>query len=88
MKNNLVVVVFLFTVSSLFYQAISHDVFKIRSSRFSIYTLPNGSVAYCLSGIGAYVEYKRPFFDVIVPETLPEKNLIEYETLLFQVIIV
>jgi hypothetical protein len=31
----------------------------------------------------AYVEYKGPFFDVIVPETLPENNFIPYEELLF-----
>ena len=76
MKNNLVVFVFLITVSSLFSQAISPDVFKISPNRFSIYKLPNGSISYCLLGIGDYVEYKRPFFDVNVPEALPEKNAI------------
>ena len=84
MKNNLVVFVFLMTVSSLFSQAISPDVFKISPSRFSIYKSPNGSTTYCLSMLSsAYVEYKGPFFDVIVPETLPEKNSIPYEELLF-----
>lgn len=84
MKNNLVVFVFLITVSSLFSQANSPDVFKISPSRFSIYNSPNSEITYCLSMLGsAYVEYKRPFFDLIVPETIPEKNLIEYETLLF-----
>lgn len=84
MKNNLVVFVFLITVSSLFSQASSPDVFKISPSRFSIYNSPNSEITYCLSMLGsAYVEYKRPFFDLIVPETIPEKNLIEYETLLF-----
>jgi hypothetical protein len=83
MKNNLVVFVFLITVSSLFSQAISPDVFKISPNRFSIYKLPNGSISYCLLGIGDYVEYKRPFFDVNVPEALPEKNAISYAELLF-----
>jgi hypothetical protein len=83
MKNNLVVFVFLITVSSLFSQAISPDVFKISPNRFSIYKLPNGSISYCLLGIGDYVEYKRPFFDVKVPEALPEKNAISYAELLF-----
>ena len=84
MKNNLVVFVLLMTVSSLFSQAISPDVFKISPSRFSIYKSPNGSTTYCLSLLSsAYVEYKGPFFDVIVPETLPEKNSIPYEELLF-----
>ncbi len=84
MKNNLVVFVFLITVSSLFSQAISPDVFKISPSRFSIYKSPNGSTTYCLSLLSsAYVEYKGPFFDVVVPETLPEKNSIPYEELLF-----
>ena len=84
MKNNLVVFVFLITVSSLFSQAISPDVFKISLSRFSIYESPNSSTTYCLSMLSsAYVEYKRPFFDLIVPETLPENNLIPYEELLF-----
>ena len=83
-KNNLVVFVLLMTVSSLFSQAISPDVFKISPSRFSIYKSPNGSTTYCLSLLSsAYVEYKGPFFDVIVPETLPEKNSIPYEELLF-----
>jgi hypothetical protein len=83
MKNNLVVFVFLITVSSLFSQAISPDVFKISPNRFSIYKLPNGSISYCLLGIGDYVEYKRPFSDVNVPEALPEKNAISYAELLF-----
>jgi hypothetical protein len=83
MKNNLVVFVFLITVSSLFSQAISPDVFKISPNRFSIYKLPNGRISYCLLGIGDYVEYKRPFFDVNVPEALPEKNAISYAELLF-----
>ena len=84
MKNNLVVFVFLITVSSLFSQAISPDVFKISPSRFSIYESPNSSTTYCLSMLSsAYVEYKRPFFDLIVPEALPENNLIPYEELLF-----
>ena len=83
MKNNLVVFVFLITVSSLFSQAISPDVFKISPNRFSIYKLPNGSISYCLLGIGDYVEYKRPFFDVNVPEALPEKNAISNAELLF-----
>jgi len=83
MKNNLVVFVFLITVSSLFSQAISPDVFKISPNRFSIYKLPNGSISYCLLGIGDYVEYKRPFFDVNVTEALPEKNAISYAELLF-----
>jgi hypothetical protein len=83
MKNNLVVFVFLITISSLFSQAICPDVFKISPNRFSIYKLPNGSISYCLLGIGDYVEYKRPFFDVNVPEALPEKNAISYAELLF-----
>ena len=84
MKNNLVVFVLLITVSSLFSQAISPDVFKISPSRFSIYESPNSSTTYCLSMLSsAYVEYKRPFFDLIVPETLPENNLIPYDELLF-----
>jgi hypothetical protein len=84
MKNNLVVFVFLITVSSLFSQAISPDVFKISPSRFSIYNSPNSEITYCLSMLSsAYVEYKRPFFDLIVPETLPENNLIPYDELLF-----
>lgn len=84
MKNNLVVFVFLTTVSSLFSQTISPDVFNISPSRFSIYKSPEGTFSYSLSGAAfAYVEYNKPSFEINVPEAFPEKQSIPYEKLLF-----
>jgi len=83
MKKNLVVFLFLISISSVFSQSLPTDIFQIVPKRFSIYETPNGEIGYCLSASGPYVMYDKPVFEVNIPETLPEKEQIPYAKLLF-----
>ena len=83
MKKNLVVFLFLISISSVFSQSLPTDIFQIIPKRFSIYETPNGEIGYCLSASGPYVMYDKPVFEVNIPETLPEKEQIPYAKLLF-----
>lgn len=83
MKKNLVVFLFLISISSVFSQSLPTDIFQIIPKRFSIYETPNGEIGYCLSASGPYVMYDKPVFEVNIPETLPEKEQIPYVKLLF-----